>query len=341
MGRDKSNIYRQSLHQQAYGKFQNMRAFGESRHEAKMNGTYKNKIFAFKTYKTYWEQTRYFIRWVQQHHPECTTLKKARKYVNPWLQSLVDQGYSPWSVHTACAALCKLYSIDRDDPKRFRPPTRHRADIKRSRGVAVRDRDFSLTNNHEIIEFVKSTGTRRNVLEKLTGDDLWSAEQVQERMQQLQMLQGRTDTQERELRMLQDTMELFPMYDWFILHRRDKGGKMRLAPIIGPGATAVIARMQATPPNERVWLHVPSGMDVHGYRADYATALYKAHARPIEKIPYDAVNRGTRRLYQSEVYNCRKDERGKKLDKRAVLLVSKALGHNRLDVCSNFYLRNL
>ena len=141
--------------------------------------------------------------------------------------------------------------------------------------------------------------------------------------------------------MMQEAMELYQMYPWFLLHRQDKGGRQRLSPIIGPGAAAVVARMQATQPNERVWLHVPSGMDVHGYRADYAGTLYKTHARPIDKIPYDAVNKGTGRLYQSEVYNCRKDERGKKLDKRAMLLVSKALGHNRLDVCANFYLRNL
>lgn len=341
MGRDKSYLYKKSLHQQAYEKMKGMQAFGESRHEAKRNGTDKNKIFAFKTYKTYWEQTQYFIRWVQSNYPQCKTLKKARKYVNPWLQYLVDDGRSAWSVHTACAALCKLYAIDKNDPKRFRPPTRHRADIKRSRGVVARDIDFSVTNNHELIEFVKATGTRRNVLQKLKGSDLWSSERMGERAKELCLLPERTDAQNRELRMLREMMELFPMYSWFLLHRRDKGGRQRLSPICGPGAAAVVARMQATPPNERVWLHVPSGMDVHGYRAAYATTLYKIHARPIDKIPYDAVNKGTGRLYRSEVYNCRKDEKGKRLDKRAMLLVSKALGHNRLDVCSNFYLRNL
>lgn len=341
MGRDKSHLYKKDLHQQAYAKFQNMKAFGESRHEAKKKGLDKDKIFAFKTYKTYWEQTQYFIRWVQNIHPETTTLKKAKRHVNEWLQSLVDQGYSPWSVHTACAALCKLYGIDKDDPKRFRPPTRHRADIKRSRGVAARDKDFSITNNHELIEFVKATGTRRNVLQKIKSSDLWSSAQIVERIAALLALPERTDAQERELKMMQETIALFPTYHWFLLHRRDKGGKNRLSPIIGPGAAAVVERMQTTPPNERVWLHVPSGMDVHGYRADYATALYKVHARRIEDIPKDRINKGTGRLYSSEVYNCRKDEKGKHLDKRAMLLVSKALGHNRLDICSNFYLRNL
>lgn len=341
MGREKSNRYRKDLHKQAYEKMKSMQAFGESRHEAKKNGTERNKIFSYKTYETYWQQTRYFIKWIQEHHPECRTLKKARKYVNPWLQYLVDEGRSAWSVHTACAAICKLYAIDKNDPKRFRPPTRHRADIKRSRGVAVRDRDFSITNNYELIEFVKATGCRRNVLQKLTGSDLWSSGQIADRIRELNSLPERTDFQERELRMLKETVELFPVYGWFLLHRRDKGGKQRLSPIIGPGAEKVVERMQSTPPNERVWLHVPSGMDVHGYRADYAGALYKAHARKIEDIPYDTVHKGTGRLYQSEVYICRKDERGKILDKRAMMLVSKGLGHNRLDICANFYLRNL
>ena len=46
----------------------------------------------------------------------------------------------------------------------------------------------------------------------------------------------------------------------------------------------------------------------------------------LKKIPYDKVNRGTGKRYQSEVYSCRKDEAGKKLDKAAMLVCSKALG---------------
>lgn len=341
MGRDKSDRYHRSLHQQAYEKLKKMQAFGESRHEAKKDGSDKAKIYSYKTYQTYWQQTCYFLKWVRERHPECRNLKKARKYVNPWLQYLADEGRSAWSIHTACAALCKLYSIDQNDPKRFRPPTRHRADIKRSRGEAVRDRDFSVTNNHELIEFVKATGCRRNVLQKLKGSDLWSAAQIAERIGQLQTTMERTEAEQKELNMLEETQKLFGTYDWFLLHRRDKGGKQRIAPIIGTSVGRVVERMQNTLPDERVWMHVPSSMDVHGYRSDYANALYKAHARRIEDIPFDSINRGTGRPYQSQVYICRKDERGKRLDKAAMLLVSKALGHNRLSVASDFYLRNL
>ena len=99
--------------------------------------------------------------------------------------------------------------------------------------------------------------------------------------------------------------------------------------------------MQNTPSEEKVWQHVHQSADIHGYRAEYATAMYKAHARPIEEIPYDRVNKGSGRKYQSEVYICRKDEAGRKLDKAAMLVCSKALGHNRISVVADNYIRGL
>ena len=61
----------------------------------------------------------------------------------------------------------------------------------------------------------------------------------------------------------------------------------------------------------------------------------------IEDIPYDRVNKGTGKGYQSEVYTCRKDEAGKKLDRLAMLMCSKALGHNRVEIVANNYIRGL
>ena len=55
----------------------------------------------------------------------------------------------------------------------------------------------------------------------------------------------------------------------------------------------------------------------------------------------DKINKGTGRKQQSQVYCCRKDEAGKKLDKLAMYICSKALGHNRIDVVANNYIRGL
>ena len=93
MGR-RNKAYFKDLHQQAYDRLTGMQAFGESKKEAVANGTEKDKIFAFNTYKSYWKHTKYFIKYIKEKHPECTTLKKAKKYANEWLQTRVDQGLS-------------------------------------------------------------------------------------------------------------------------------------------------------------------------------------------------------------------------------------------------------
>ena len=128
---------------------------------------------------------------------------------------------------------------------------------------------------------------------------------------------------------------------YFVHVRNGKGGRERLSPIIGKNAEQIIERIRETPAKEKVWQFVHQCADIHSYRADYATAIYKAHARKIKEIPYDKINRGTGRRYQGDVYVCRKDEAGKKLDKAAMLVCSKALGHNRVEVVANNYIRGL
>ena len=112
MGR-RNKTYSKDLHQQAYDQLTGMLAFGESKKEAMANGTAKNKIFSHATYKNYWKHIKYFLGYIKEKHPECTTLKNAKKYVNEWLQSRVDQGLSAWTVQLEAKALGKLYGISR------------------------------------------------------------------------------------------------------------------------------------------------------------------------------------------------------------------------------------
>ena len=340
MGR-KNKAYSKDLHQQAYDRLTGMQAFGESKREAVANGTDRDKIFSVNTYKTYWKHTKYFISYIKEHHPECTTLKKAKKYVNEWLQHRVDQGLSAWTNQAEAKAMGKLYGITPEDKDYFTPPKRNRQDIKRSRGVRVRDKHFSKTNNDELIRFCRGTGLRRSELESLKGSDLVTREQIEAEISRIESLPAseRTPGVERHLEVLQDT-RMFDC-DYFINVRSGKGGRERISPIIGKDVGMIVERMQNTLAEEKVWQFVHQSADIHSYRGDYATTIYKATARPIEEIPYDRVNRGTGRRYQSEVYVCRKDEAGKKLDKAAMLVCSKALGHNRISVVADNYIRNL
>lgn len=340
MGR-KNKSYYKDLHQQAYDRLNGMQAFGESKKEAIANGTDRGKIFSFNTYQTYWKHTKYFLKYIKETHPECTTLKSAKKYVNEWLQMRTDQGLSAWTIQTEAKALSKLYGIQPDEEGYFKPPKRNREDIKRSRGDRVRDRHFSEENNDELVKFCKGTGLRRSELMELRGKDLVTRAQIEAEIARLNALPAgeRSAAADKRLEMLQDT-RLFDE-EYFTHVRNGKGGRERLSPIIGRFAGQIIGRIRETPAEEKVWQYVNTNADIHGYRAEYATAIYKTHARPIQDIPYDRVHRGTGRRYQSEVYTCRKDEAGKKLDKAAMLVCSKALGHNRISVVADNYIRGL
>lgn len=340
MGR-KNKSYSKDLHQQAYDRLTGMHAFGKSKKQAMANGTEKNKIFSFNTYQTYWKHIKYYIQYIHEKHPECTTLKSAKKYVNEWLQARAEQGLSAWTIQTEAKALGKLYGISPDNENYFKPPKRNRADIKRSRGDRVRDCHFSKENNNELIKFCQGTGLRRSELSALKGKDLITRAQIEAETALLETIPAdrRTPLEANRLEMLKDA-SMFDS-DYFMHVRNGKGGRERISPIIGKNAEQIIERMKNTAAEEKVWQYVNANADIHGYRAEYATAIYKTHARVIGDIPYDRVNRGTGKRFQSDVYTCRKDEAGKKLDKAAMLICSKALGHNRISVVADNYIRGL
>lgn len=327
-----------TLHQQAYDRLQKMQAFGDSKRLDKLENPedFARKIYSFSTYQTYFKHIKYFIKWLQREHPEVKTLKKAEKFVPEWLQTRVDKGLSAWTIQTEEAALNKLYQIKLDDENRFQPPRRLKENITRSRGAKKRDAHFSEANHEELVNFCKACGFRRSVLERLTGSDLFDRAKAETAFAEAQEAGN-----EALAEALLVGLKTFPEQDYFILHRRDKGGKTRLSPIVGPHKDAVVRRMKATPPNAKVWQYVSTNCDIHGYRSDYATFIYKQYARPIEQMDYHKKIRCSDGKYRSEIYICRGSERGKQLDRRAVGIISIALGHSREDTAITNYIRNL
>ena len=342
MGHRKKNRDDRDLHQQAYARLRGMQHFGDSKSADKKydrdhdTDTTAGKIYSYSTYKTYWKHIKYYIKWLQKNHPEIKKLDKGQKYVSEWLQTRVDTGLSAWTVQTEAAALNKLYRITKDDPKRFQPPRRRKEDIVRSRGTKIRDAHFSEAKNEDLIAFCKGCGFRRGVLEKLKGSDLYERKQVVEALKK-----ARENGDRPMIKACTDALETFPDKEYFILHRSDKGGKTRISPIIGSYVERIVARMKETGPDELVWRYVNGNCDVHGYRSDYATYLYKEYARPIESLRFENKIKCADGKYKSEIYVCRGDERGKRLDRRAIGIISIALGHNREDTAIATYVRNI
>lgn len=341
----KDKKYQKSLHQQAYNRLTNMLKAGEgkSKKEAIRTGTDKDKIFSYGTYSTYWKHTKYFISYVKEQYPDCTNLKHAREYVGEWLQSRVDKGLSAWTVHTEAKALNKLYGITQSDKDYFKPPERHREEIVRSRGDTISDKHFSQKNNQELIKFCKAVGARREGLTKLCGHDLRTKNQIRQEVDRLTDIareRALTKAEQKDLKINKDAL-LFTKNEFFVF-LREKGGRERISPICGSAADvqAVVDRFREREPDEKVWRHVHSNCDVHGYRSDYSNRVYRLYERDVENLPYKLAQK-TGRLYQPDVYHCRGDEKGRCLDRQAMKMASIALGHNRIEVVANNYLRGL
>lgn len=104
-----------------------------------------------------------------------------------------------------------------------------------------------------------------------------------------------------------------------------KGGRERYAPVIGD--IELVCKLCRDAGKNKVFPSIPSAADVHSYRAEYATQIYKQYVRPLEH------------LERHEIYYCRGDRKGEKFDRTAMKKASQALGHNRISVVAGHYLR--
>ena len=99
---------------------------------------------------------------------------------------------------------------------------------------------------------------------------------------------------------------------------KGKGGKDRVVQV-RPGYEEFVRSLGGNG-KERVFSELPSRFPEHVLRREYAQEMYKLYARDISKLP------------KSDRYVCRKDKKGTIYDKKAMLKVSRLLGHNRIDV---------
>jgi len=115
----------------------------------------------------------------------------------------------------------------------------------------------------------------------------------------------------------------------YIHVEQGKGGKRRNAPV-RPEYTEHVWRMaeRADKPDDYIFSkrEMPNRLPEHRYRAEYAKEMYLKVARPVEE------------LAKGERYVCRKDKKGTVYDRDAMLMVSRYMGHNRVDVIAYSYL---
>ena len=304
-----SRVNKLSLVKQVQDALRGQLAIGVSKHETKKNepDTYTDgRIYSWGTYNSYIKHANYFTSWCKEHY-HCKTLEECRPHVNEYLQSRFH--LSAYTVKLDAASIAKVYQCSTTEF--VQTPARVRSDITRSRAeVTARDRHFSQTNNQDLIDFCKSTGLRRSELEHLHG----------------YTHDGNPNYHEQD-------GKLYVHVDY-----GTKGGRVRQVEVIGNAEH--VRTMMDKAGSGRVFSKVHDAADIHGYRREYATAVYNKYARPIDAIPYDKYHPGLGRMIQSQVYHGRNDAKGVVLDKVAMQIASQNLGHNRISVIAAHYLQH-
>lgn len=326
VGRNKLK-YKKTMKEQINNELTKMLQNGEGKSKGKDTS---GEIHSYETYKTYKKQCYQFEKYMRENHPKVTTMKKARAYVKEYIIHEEQRGLSAWTIHTKAKALNKLYDIKPGDAEYYECPKRERRDIIRSRLSTQTDLEFKDNDKYkDLIDFLKATGLRRSEVACLKGKNVVSKPKLEKYC---------NEHKEHIGRVVSDALK-FNDVDYFVYVEKGKGGRNRLVPIIGPRAKEFAYLVFNKDSSEKVFGEVPKNLDVHGIRSEYATNIYKSYARPIEEIPHDVYHKGIQEKYQSGVYCCRKDARGKRLDRAAMKMTSKALGHNRIDVVANNYIR--
>lgn len=265
--------------------------FGRSRSLDKARGETKNRIYSKQSYVTYKNQFKYFSNWVKETNPDVRSIDEARTLVNGYLQYLIDQNRSAYSIATAKAALSKVF---RTDATQFiATPIRRRADVKRSRFSVERDKHISDELERRLSQFTSATGLRRKEMLQIEAEDLFFSN-------------GRA---------------------YLNVTKGTKNGKPRIAEIHGvsEAETKMIIEFIRSKKG-RLFPKLSPHYDNHYYRGIYAKRVYSFYARKEKDIP------------PKERYVMRKDRAGEVLDKLAMEITSKMLGHNRINVIAQSYL---
>lgn len=223
---------------------------GSERSKDKVEADTKNKIYSKATFETYKQQFRHFAEWLDKTHPEAFTLEDARGFVDEYLRHLIELERSAYSISTAKAAIAKIMGVEAT--QFIATPPRLRADIKRSRGVAERDKHISDKKEEELARFTSATGLRRKEMTMIRAEDLFFEN-------------GQA---------------------YLNINKGTKGGKSRVAKIVGKTEAEtkdIIKWIQSK--DGRLFNKLSSNYDNHFYRATYANRLYNQLKRDIADIP--------------------------------------------------------
>lgn len=277
-------------------------AFGESKHDLKNNNPkeLQNKIFSYNTMKAYINECCKFVKWCKENY-KSKTLEQCHAHISEYLSRYKDeQTKERYSAYTLQKEASAIAKMYKESRENNNTYRINGEQIVRERTNITRSRNEVPNDRHF------SQTRNKDLIDFCRSTGL--------RRNELENLRGDRLSFNEKTRTYQLTV-----------NQGTKGGKARTVEVIGNVKNVVELCRQAG--HEKVFAKVHTHADIHSYRSEYATALYEKYARDINSLD------------KKELYCCKKDLNGVKYDRQAMKIVSSNLGHNRISVIADHYLR--
>lgn len=306
-----------SLYHQMKRELQKLDRIGQSKHEAKQayrveceakgerwNPAQAKGIHSIATMTAYEQTSREFSTWLKESHPEVRkTNQVEREHMKSYLLYRQEQGLSAWTTSKDMAALNKIFDAGLTKQEiGLRERSYH--DTTRSRVERTHDSEINRSNYQKQIDFASAFGLRR---ESIVGGSY--------QVKDLSLYKNENDGK---------------LYTAVI----EKGGRYRVAPCLESHQKLIEAQY----PQIEV-------RDEHMSKEAFKTAYMASDGVLFDKYPHRIDNHELRHQYARELYSELVEQKGQDdanyrgYDKQILREVSEALGHGRLSVVVEHYLR--
>ncbi len=242
---------RPSLFHQLLSSLRDQERFGQSKYKAKQIaiqrahaegrsgfGVAPQGVYSVVTFAGYRQVCHQFAAWCTRNG-YARTMQEASAFVVMYLQERIDRGLSAWTIQRDRSALRKVFQ-EPELAGEVEVPRRRIKNIKRSRHTVQMDQYFDPGQYPDLIDFCKATGLRRHELTEITPADIyWKVEKL------------------------------------IAFVAQGKGGKPREVTVLPGMELRVLQIIEGRQLDKPIFDCIPAKMDVHSYRAEYATARLK------------------------------------------------------------------